>query len=1841
MFLAAAMVFSVVSFELPSVFAGTASVNETGSVSVTAPPAISVSATKVARVASAANSLLPGSVLVKATPSGVPDLGTATYANAAYAGETPTWPSASIIFPAGISPDAATGVTITATTSGGSVTMSSVSEDGQVYTASITGGTATAGNNIVYLISYYIDGTNYTTYAYSYVESIVIPSGIQYSRRANLNFLGGTGGRMYFNYRYLGINVYGSEVSGSATHGYFDYASASYVENPSSPNNVQLLISKDGGTARAYNGGYGADANRPQASVYMDTSLQDSLDDLNLRIAFFLNRDISSDSTNINLSGTYVQAGNVASVSADDTQDAPATDATATAQLGITGTSAVMATIGDNITAAFSGPGPSTSGTSYTVTMLNQAPPSGSGYTLWAYTSVGLTAYKYDKGALRAKINDIISGAAGKGINPQSWFYTSGWDTFKAAYDQANLILNKPNTDQTTINAALSSLNTAYNSLAPKVFTYTVNYFIQGTTTPIIPAVTATGSYSGYVLLAIAEDIPGYILTPYDQSPAKMTLTAENKTINFYYVAKTYTVSFESNGGSAVSPLTQAFNTAITKPSDPVKTNYTFTGWYSDEACTQPVTWPYSMPLNGGTLYAGWTLTPVTLSFNSNFGTAVLPVTAVPGTSIDEPSAPDRPGYAFNGWYYDISFSSPVTWPMSLPYNSLTVYAKWTLTLNTITFESNGGTLVAQITSEPNVAIYPPNAPVKTGYTFIGWFYDNGTFVNAVQWPVVLNGTGFTVYAKWAPNTTTITFDSQGGSTVAPLSASVDSAITAPEPPRYFGYVFAGWTLNGNAYTFSTMPNHNITLVAAWVATSKAVSVKLDVFKTVGGDLVPAAAARAGDILTVVLSAKTNFYCGASRYVIMYDSSFYKIVGANKAAIHPNLSNPYYANAIDSYAGATTSPVSQWPATFVNGESSKYMFVAANFTASSSAANGGYPLKQSDAASLFTIQLQVKADAAGSGHIFMDKRWDRSTINNPTGGQYYYYCTSGTMLSTSGDPGVDLDSDYIDANETIALDTSVPVVSTISFNTAGGSAIDSISGEAGTTANPPANPVKEGYTFTGWSPAFPSVYPATNITLTAQWQINSYNAVFMVDGSVYSTVQTLYGASILAPANPLKSGYTFTGWSPAVGTMGAADKTFTAMFTVNLYNAYFVVDGQIYVTVATEYGAPIQLPADPFKEGYTFTGWDPVPGTMGAANATFTAQFSVITYNAYFVVDGAPYATVPTDYGKQIAVPAVPTKPYYSFVGWTPAVGIMGAADITFNALWEATVFNANFMVDGSPYVTVKTNEGQPISLPPNPAKEGYTFTGWDSVPAVMPSGDVTINATWEINTYHAVFKVDGMTYQTVPAVYGTVINVPQSPSKAGYTFTGWTPAVPSAMPAHDLIFNAQFTANKYNAVFKVDGNDFAVVPTDFGTEIVLPPNPVKTGYTFVGWLGVPSIMPAEDVVINASFSVNTHTARFMVDGSLYSETVTSFGSTIELPAEPYKTGYTFTGWDFVPSAMPDNNVDINATFTKNAYKATFIVDGAEYAVVTTGYGEYIDLPAIPGKTGYSFMKWNNLPETMPAEDVIITGVWAVNSYDAVFYVDGAEYKTVTTEYGAEIQLPAIPVKTGFYFGGWDPLVPVTMPAYALEFNAIWVSQAYNAIFMVDGAEYAKVLTGIGAPVIAPADPVKTGYIFIGWDPGVPSAMPAYDVTLTALWYASNVTVDFNLNGGTGVVPASQTGVEGTVVTLPPQGDIMKDTYIFLGWSTDPNATQGLASYLMPSANTTLYAVWSTYMLGDTNLDGTVSVIDAVLTLRASSGLVTLTELQQNQADVNKDGSITVIDALLILRYSSGLITHF
>ena len=134
--------------------------------------------------------------------------------------------------------------------------------------------------------------------------------------------------------------------------------------------------------------------------------------------------------------------------------------------------------------------------------------------------------------------------------------------------------------------------------------------------------------------------------------------------------------------------------------------------------------------------------------------------------------------------------------------------------------------------------------------------------------------------------------------------------------------------------------------------------------------------------------------------------------------------------------------------------------------------------------------------------------------------------------------------------------------------------------------------------------------------------------------------------------------------------MGAADETFNAVFTIDSYDAVFYVDGSVYETVSAEYGAQITAPADPAKEGYTFTGWTPEVGVMPAGGASFDAVFTANVYNANFYADGILYETVPTEFGAQIIAPADPVKTGYDFAGWDPAVGTMGAADQDFDATW-------------------------------------------------------------------------------------------------------------------------------------------------------------------------------------------------------------------------------------------------------------------------------------------------------------------------------------------------------------------------------------------------------------------------------------------------------------------------------------------------------------------------------------------------------------------------------------------
>ncbi|MDO5460588.1 MAG: CotH kinase family protein, partial [Bacteroidales bacterium] len=112
-----------------------------------------------------------------------------------------------------------------------------------------------------------------------------------------------------------------------------------------------------------------------------------------------------------------------------------------------------------------------------------------------------------------------------------------------------------------------------------------------------------------------------------------------------------------------------------------------------------------------------------------------------------------------------------------------------------------------------------------------------------------------------------------------------------------------------------------------------------------------------------------------------------------------------------------------------------------------------------------------------------------------------------------------------------------------------------------------------------------------------------------------------------------------------------------------------------------------------------------------------------------------------------------------------------------------------------------------------------------------------------------------------------------------------------------------------------------------------------------------------------------SYNVTFMVDGEVYHTATVEYGAEIELPEEPTKTGHTFSGWSEVPQTMPAQDVTITATFTLNSYNVTFMVDGEVYHTATVEYGAEIELPEEPTKTGHTFSGWSEVPQTMPAQD--------------------------------------------------------------------------------------------------------------------------------------------------------------------------------------------------------------------------------------------------------------------------------
>ena len=195
------------------------------------------------------------------------------------------------------------------------------------------------------------------------------------------------------------------------------------------------------------------------------------------------------------------------------------------------------------------------------------------------------------------------------------------------------------------------------------------------------------------------------------------------------------------------------------------------------------------------TLYPVWSTNQYTITFDTAGGSEIAPITQDYGTNITAPADPTRDGYTFIGWDREI--------PETMPAENMTVTAQWEINRYTITFDTAGGSEIAPITQDYGTNIAAPADPTREGYTFIGW--DKAI-------PTTVPAENMTVTAQWEINQYTITFDTNGGSEIAPITQDYGTAITAPDDPTREGYTFIGWDRD----IPTTMPAENITLKAKW-----------------------------------------------------------------------------------------------------------------------------------------------------------------------------------------------------------------------------------------------------------------------------------------------------------------------------------------------------------------------------------------------------------------------------------------------------------------------------------------------------------------------------------------------------------------------------------------------------------------------------------------------------------------------------------------------------------------------------------------------------------------------------------------------------------------------------------------------------------------------------------------------------------------------------------------------------------------------------------------------------------------------------------------------------------------
>lgn len=419
-----------------------------------------------------------------------------------------------------------------------------------------------------------------------------------------------------------------------------------------------------------------------------------------------------------------------------------------------------------------------------------------------------------------------------------------------------------------------------------------------------------------------------------------------------------------------------------------------------------------------------------------------------------------------------------------------------------------------------------------------------------------------------------------------------------------------------------------------------------------------------------------------------------------------------------------------------------------------------------------------------------------------------------------------------------------------------------------------------------------------------------YSLTFDTQGGGENTVIVLDGSAELAfPPEPQKEGYLFAGWffdkdvwqqpvslSLILQTGIAENKTVYARW--NPKDTPIDPTEKPDVTFDTNGGAAVPAYTDievietapvPTRAGYQFLGWFENEGDQLSVvfpywpedDITLIAKWRMINYSIVYNLGGGVTSN-PSTYNVETGeiVLGDPTRTGYTFEGWyteetyenrVTSVRAGTTGNLRFYAKWRINSYQLVYHLNGSPYtvdgvpVLLTFDYGAPLTgtvgeLSP----EGYSFSGWklndgSALPETMPAQNLNVYGNLSPLVYTITYFVDGVSYESRQVAYGSTISYLPAPARPGSRFSGWQNteggAAPVTMPNGNIEVHGFFT-NIFDIIFVLDGREYARISYDYQAEVReqdMPDDPARTGYIFSGWTGLPASMPDTDVNVTGS----------------------------------------------------------------------------------------------------------------------------------------------------------------------------------------------------------------------------------------------------------------------------------------------------------------------------------------------------------------------------------------------------